>query len=344
MPVTLPRARRASLVGLAGAATLALVLTGCSASSDDTSDAASAGPIEASVQLGWIANSQNMGAYWAEDQGYFADNGVDVTLEPGGPSVAVEPLIASGSSLVGVSNLDSVARAVNEGAELTVVGATVQISPSVILSLASDPIETLADMEGRDICVQSSGVAMLTSIFEANDLDFSQVNVIPAEIDPAPLVAGDCSGFLAFSNNQPLTLELQGIDTATMALADYGFTLWSSVLVTRTDSLEDDTKRAAIEGIVAALRAGWDDTLADTDAAAQFIVDGPGSSLGLSIEQQTLQAASFVPLILTDETDANGLLSMSAEGIEQNLATLDLLGVPASESLFDTSILEAIAS
>lgn len=345
MSATRPRAHRAAhLPAAVATAALALLLGGCSSAPAPTSTSAAEEPIEASLQLGWIANSQNMGPYWAEAQGFFADNGVDVTLVPGGPSVAVEPLIVSGSSLLGVSNLDAVARAVNEGADLKVVGATVQVSPSVILSLASNPITSLDDMVGRDICVQPAGVAMLESIFAANGLDFDSVNVVPAEIDPAPLVVGDCEGFLAFSNNQPLTLELQGIATSTLPLSDYGFTLWSSVLVVRADSLDDESSRTAIQGIVAALRAGWEEALADTDAAAQFIVDGPGASLGLSLEQQTLQAASFVRLIKTEETVANGLLSMSEVGIGQNLTTLELLGVPADASLFDTSILEAIGN
>src|SRR5262245_49450923 len=66
---------------------------------------------KATMQLGWVANVEYMGMFVAHDAGYYADEGLDVELVPGGPAVSVAPLIAGGSALVGLDSTDTIARA-----------------------------------------------------------------------------------------------------------------------------------------------------------------------------------------------------------------------------------------
>lgn len=315
----------------------ALALTGCASGSS------SSGPASASLQLGWIANVENMGPYIAERDGDFAANGVDVTITPGGPSVSVEPLVQSGKALVGLGSTDGVARANAEGADLVIVGATLQTNPTSIMSLASNPVPTLSDLVGKRLCIQTSGVAVMQGVLVQNGIDPSSVQFVTADFDPSPLVAGDCDAFVSLLNNQPVTLKLQGIETTSFLLADYGYEAWGNVLFTKRSALADQGTRAAVRGIVAGVRAGWTTALADTDAAAAYMVDGPGASQNLDLEQQKLAAAAFIPLVETDDTRANGLLSMSASGIAANIATLRAQGIQGNlDDLFDSSILDEL--
>ena len=56
-------------------------------------------------------------------------------------------------------------------------------------------------------------------------------------------------------------------------------------------------------------------------------------------------AEAQVPLIETDETKANGLLTMSERGIQENIQTLTNSGITATaEEIFDTSILAEIGN
>jgi len=342
MPLLPPsrRARRLRTVGaLAGGLATALVLAACSSGGGGGSDA----PTAATLQLGWIANAENAGPYLAQKAGYFERNGVDVTINPGGPSTTVEPLVASGKALVGLSSVDTVAKAVNEGADLVIVGATLQVNPMSVMSLASAPVKSLQDLEGKRLCVQTSGVAITDGILAANGIDKSKVRYVNADFDPSPLVSKQCDAFEAFSNNQPVTLKQQGIDTELFPMSDYGYHVWGDVLVTTKQALADPTKRAAVKGILKSVIQGWQDALADPDAAAQYVVDGPGKNQKLDLQQQRLQAAAFVPLIKTADTDRDGLLSMSATGIAQNVKTLAAQKIPGDlPALFDTSLLKEI--
>ncbi|GAA1815374.1 ABC transporter substrate-binding protein [Nesterenkonia flava] len=291
------------------------------------------------IQLAWLANVQNMGPYVAEDQGYYSEAGVDVELLPGGPSTTVEPLVASGQADIGVANLDSIARAVAEGGDFTVIAGIIQRNPQVLLSLADDPLSDLADIEGREVCVQTAGRSTLEAILEANGIDVTQVEFVTSDIDPAPLVAGECSVFLAYANNQPVTLELSGVSTESLHLADYGYDLMTNALFVRSPDLEDEDRQTVIKAAAEATAQGWTSALDDTDSAAQLIVEGPGADLNLDLEQQELAAESFVELIRTEETAANGLLTLSDETIQRNLEILDMVGIEADADLFDTSLL-----
>jgi NitT/TauT family transport system substrate-binding protein len=330
---------RRRLVGVAGMLALFVAVAGCSSSSSGSAGSGS-GSDKANMQLGWIANVENMGPYLALEKGYYTSEGVDLTITPGGPSVTVEPLVVSGKALVGLSSVDIVARAVAQGAPLKIIAATLQQNPTSIMSLAKAPVNTLQDLVGKRLCVQTSGQSVIDAVLKGNGIDPSKVKIVTANFDPAPLVAGDCDAFVSFLNNQPVTLKLQGIDTHTFLLSDYGYHAWSDVLLTTTDALADPAKKATLVKIVRATIKGWQDALADPDAAAKVIVNGPGKSQNLDLAQQKLSAQAFVGLIRTTETAKNGLLSMSQQGIAENIATMQKLGVPGDlASLFDSSVL-----
>jgi NitT/TauT family transport system substrate-binding protein len=299
--------------------------------------------MSANLQLGWIANVENAGEYVAEDKGYYTDENLDLTITPGGPSTTVEPLVASGKALVGLSSVDIIARARAEGAPLVIIGSTLQVNPMSIMSLASSPINSLDDLKGKRLCIQTSGVSVMDGVLSANDISKDDVEYVTADFDPSPLVAGDCDAFVSFLNNQPVTLKLQGVDTVTFPLSDYGYNAWGDVLFTTEEALADSTQREAVKGILAGTIKGWDDALADPDAAAELVVNGAGKSQNLDLEQQKLAAAAFIPLIKTDETTKNGLLSMSDEGIAANIETMKDQGIDIDfDKLFDTSVLDEI--
>jgi ABC-type nitrate/sulfonate/bicarbonate transport system substrate-binding protein len=318
----------------------ATALGGCATGTPETTRS---GVDAASLQLGWIANVENMGPYVAERDGYFEDLGLDLAITPGGPSTAVEPLVQSGKALVGLSSADIIARANAEGADLVIVGATLQTNPMSIMSLDSAPIETLDGLVGKRLCVQTSGVAIMDGVLAANGIAKDDVTYVTADFDPSPLVAGDCDAFVSFLNNQPATLRAQGVENVTFPLSDYGYDAWGNVVFTKREVLEDPAQRETVQKVLEGIIRGWQTALDDPDGSAEYIVTGPGADQNLDLDQQKFAAEAFVPMVRTVETEANGLLTMSPDGVAANIATMEDLGVPGDLStLFDTSLLDEI--
>jgi len=300
---------------------------------------------KATFQLGWIANVENSGEFMADSKGYYKDEGLDLTITPGGPAVSVEPLVVSGKALVGLSQPDFVARARAEGGKLKVIAATFQKNPAAVMSLASAPIATPQDLAGKKLGIQQQGVPIYDAFFTSIGMDPKTVTYVPVEFDPAPLVTGDVDAFVSFQTNQPIQLKTQGIDTVTFLLADFGFNLFSDSLFVTEDTLADPDARATVVKILRGTIKGWQDAIADPAGSAKLVVENYGKSLGLDEAAQTLTAEAQVPLIQTDETNANGLLSMSQRGIDENITTLKNSGIDVTaEEIFDTSLLEEIGN
>ena len=162
------------------------------------------------VQLGWIANVENAGEFVTAEKGYYAEEGLDPTLTPGGPGAILEPTVVSGAALIGLSNADTIARANAEGAKLKIVGVTLQNNPSAVMSLASNPVPDAKSLEGKKLGLQQSGESIYDAFFQLAGVDASTVTIVPVQFDPAPLVAGEVDAFASFQTNQPIALAAAG--------------------------------------------------------------------------------------------------------------------------------------
>jgi ABC-type nitrate/sulfonate/bicarbonate transport system substrate-binding protein len=299
----------------------------------------------ASLQMGWIANVENAGEFVAAEKGYYAAAGVDLELVPGGPGVSVEPLVVSGKALVGLTQPDNVARANQQGAALKVVATTFQRNPAAVMSLASKPVPTPQDLVGKKLGIQQSGVPIYDAFFTSINIDPKSITYVPVQFDPAPLVAGEVDAFVSFQTNQPIQLKVQGIDTVTFLLSDFGFNLYTDAFVATADALADQARRATLVSILRATMQGWQDAIADPESAAKLVVEKYGKSLNLELEPQTLTLQAEIPLIETEETKKSGLGTMSEAGIAQNIDTLKRSGIEATaEDLFDTSLLAELSA
>lgn len=88
---------------------------------------------------------------------------------------------------------------------------------------------------------------------------------------------------------------------------------------------------------------GWKDNIANPAYGAQLTVDVYGKGLGLTIPEQTLESKAENSIIVSPDTEKNGLFTVTPALIEENIKTLAIGGtkITAAE-LFDLSLLEEI--
>jgi ABC-type nitrate/sulfonate/bicarbonate transport system substrate-binding protein len=294
------------------------------------------------VQLGWIANVENAGEFVADDKGYYTAEALSVTLTPGGPGAILEPTVASGKALIGLSSADTIASANKEGAKLKIVGVTLQKNPSAVMSLAKSPIKTPKELEGKKLGLQQSGDAIYESFFKKAGVDASKVTKVPVQFDPAPLVSGEVDAFASFQTNQPIQLKQQGVETTTFLLADFGYNLFSDCFFVTEATLADAAARDTVVRWLRATRKGWTDAIADPAAGAKIVVTKYGKDLGLDEAAQTSTLQAFVPLIKTPDIESKGLFWMPDDAVALNVETMNSVGITADKSLFTNELLEAI--
>jgi ABC-type nitrate/sulfonate/bicarbonate transport system substrate-binding protein len=278
----------------------------------------------------------------ALNKGLYKKNGLDVTLTAGGPNLSVEPVVQSGKALVGITHTATAVNAINNGADLSIIGAGYQKNPFCVISLASKAIKSPKDLIGKKIGVSATNLPVWNAFLQANNIKPSQVTVVTIDFDPTPLVSGEVDGFVGFATNEPIILQEKGIKTSTMLLNDFGYPLLEEVYIAKTSNLKDPTKRKQIVSLMKAESAGWTQADSSPKLAADLAVNKYGKDLGLSLSQQVAAATAQTGLVESATTKAHGLFWMSNADIAATIKSLSLGGSKAKPSMFTDSILTSV--
>jgi ABC-type nitrate/sulfonate/bicarbonate transport system substrate-binding protein len=338
--------RRAFLrtsVAASGLLVSAPLLSACGSSSSAAPAAASSagGTTPMAYQLSWIKNFQFAGEYIADNKGYYRDAGLAVDLLAGGPNVATDAVAESGKALVTQSSPDFTANAVAAGADLKIIGASYQKSPFCIISMAN-PITAPADLAGKKIGIQAVNQVAWDAFLELSGIDASTFTQVPVQHDLTPLVSGEVDGFWGYSNDDAVQLKQKANDITVMLLADHGYLLPTGTYTVRTAALADPTTRAQIVAFLKADVKGWTDAIADPALGAKLAVETYGKDNGLDLAGQTASGVASNALMVTPDTTANGLFTMTPELIAESVKTLAAGGITASADLFDMSVLAEV--
>ena len=326
--------RRRLLGGLAGSGA-----AGLGAAALGLGPRRAAAQTRVALQLSWLHSAQFAGSYIALDRGWWAEEGLEVALLPGGPNAPVEPPVVSGTALIGISAADYAAAAVEQGAPFRVLGVAMQKNPFVIASLPANPVNVPADLAGKKIGMALANTPVLQALCRLNGVDIDAIEVVPTQYSAQPLLAGEVDCLLCWETDLPVAMAVRGIDSVTMLMADHGYAVHSQTYIATVDSLAD--RRAELVGLMRGEVRGWEEYRRDTDAAAELTLR-MFPDAGLDLQTQKLQAARQVALMFSDLTDANGFGWWTDETVAANIETLALLGRTVTPDLWDRSILEEV--
>jgi ABC-type nitrate/sulfonate/bicarbonate transport system substrate-binding protein len=292
-----------------------------------------------SLQLSWLHSSQFAGSYIALDRGFWSEAGLDVSLLAGGPNAPVEPPVVSGTALVGISAADYTAAAVEQGAPFKILGVAMQNNPFVIASLPANPVNEPADLVGKRIGMALANTPVLQALCSLNGVDINGIEIIPTQYSAQPMLAGEVDCLLCWETDLPVAMAMQGIESLTMLMADYGYAVHSQTYIATEDSIAN--RRAELVALMSGEVRGWEVYREDTDAAAELTL-AMYPDAGLDLDTQKLQAARQVPLMFSDLTNENGFGWWTDDTVAANIETLALLGRTVTPDLWDRSILEEV--
>jgi NitT/TauT family transport system substrate-binding protein len=122
-------------------AVLVLVTGACAAEDDELT------PIN--LQLQWVAQAQFAGYYAAVDQGFYADEGLDVTILEGAVEIVPQQVVATGGAEFGLAWVPKALVSNEEDAGLVNVGQVFQRSGTLMVSWADSGITSPSDWEGK---------------------------------------------------------------------------------------------------------------------------------------------------------------------------------------------------
>ena len=345
--------------GGVGAGTIggALLLAACSGTSGSSSSpsgsaagssgaAASYGTI--ALQLSWIKNIEFAGEYFATENGYYKDAGFDaVTLLAGAGSTTAEEIIISGKALVGLSAPIATVPSVLKGAPLKIIASTYQKNPFCLMSLEDGtPIRTVADIKGKRLGVQTgANQTIIKGFLKANGIAESDVTIVTTAFDIAPLISGKYDAHMSYITNEPILAEAEGKKPVVLGFADNGLPFVAETYTVLQTTI--DSKRDLLKAFLKAEIQGWTDAVKDPAKSADLAANtyGKGANFGkdLDVDEQTKEATAQNGLILTDDVNTNGLLTMTSALVDENIKSLAAMGYTiTADKLFDLTLLEEV--
>ena len=289
------------------------------------------------MQAAWINDAEFTGYFVAIDNGYYKEEGLDLTYLSGGPDVIPESSIIAAKADLALTTPDTTVSAiVDQGAKFKIIGTQYQKNPIGIVSLAAKPIKTPQDLIGKTLAVPPVNVISVEAMLKLNSIDKAQVNIVPYAYDPTPLIKGEIDASLDFTTNVPFTIKTQGAEATSFLLYDFGFTIFNDTVVVTEDILK--AKRKELVAWLRASRKGWAENLKDPNTYPPKFADTWFKGTGRAIDNEVFFNNAQKPLI----DSADGIFSMSEEAIAKNIEALGQVGIKATKDMFDTSLLAEV--
>jgi len=110
-----------------------------------------------SLQLKWVTQAQFAGYYAALEKGYYKQEGLDVTIKIGGPSITPETVVAGKRAEFGVDWLPSLLATREKGSNLVSIAQVFARSGMTELTWRDSGINTIKKMRGKKVGVWCCG-------------------------------------------------------------------------------------------------------------------------------------------------------------------------------------------
>jgi len=334
-------ARRSITAALAVVATAGL-LAACAAPAETSDSAVDDTPVRFAVN--WVADVEWASLYVGESEGYFEDEGVSIEIVHGGPNTpAVAQVLAAGQADIGIASDElQLIKANEEGADYVVIGAMYQQSPSSYTWLSSTDISTAEDLVGKRIGGIQGDQIRIDALFKINDLPVDYT-FVPMSYDPQPLVDGEVDVITSYATNQPIQLRQAGTDVSDQTFSEFGLKAYGDVLFASRAYLEENEDKviAALKALIAATEAN----MADPSIAVDLTVNEYAKDSGLDEAFASEANDGYISFIESDYTDANGILSVDPDYMENEVFAGYLAAgetdLPDVADFVDTSYMKA---
>jgi putative riboflavin transport system substrate-binding protein len=216
------------------------------------------------VGLGFIPSVQFAQFYLADQAGYYAAEGLDVTFQNEIDANLV-PKVGQGQVDIGISDGTSVIPAVSQSIPIRYIATVYGQFPSIVFGKESSGIKTAADLKGKKLGIPGrygSSWIMLQALLGSAGLtpDDLQIVEYPDFGQGAAVSQGAVDAATGFANNEPVQLELSGTKPFVLHVDDITALPGPGLIVSTATAA---AKHDAVAGFVRATLKAMDEIAAD---------------------------------------------------------------------------------
>ncbi len=244
--------------------------------------AGSAHAQELTLQLKWVTQAQFAGYYVAKDKGFYEEEGLDVTILPGGPDIAPTQVLAGGGADVIVEWMPAALAAREKGLPLVNIAQPFKASGMMLTCLKESGItDPATDFKGKTLGVWFSGneypfLSWMSQLGLLTEGGPDGVTVLKQGFNVDPLLQKQAACISTMTYNeygQVLDAGIAPEDLVTFKYEDQGVATLEDGLYVLESTLQDDAKVTDLVKFVRASMKGWKYAEENPEEAAQIVLD-----------------------------------------------------------------------
>jgi len=289
-----------------------LLLAGAAQAADDVT-----------LQLKWVTQAQFAGYYVAAEKGFYEEEGLNVTIKPGGPDIAPPQVIAGGGADVVVEWMPAALAARERGVPLVNIAQPFTASGLMMTCLAESGVKTPADFPGRTLGTWFFGneypfLSWMSKLGIPTDGSPDGVEVLKQgfNVDPLLQKQADCIATMTYNEYwQVIDAGLTPEQLVTFKYEDQGVATLEDGLYVLEQNLADPAFADRMTRFVRASMKGWKYAEANPDEAALIVLDNDATGAQTEKHQKRMMGE-----IAKLTAGSNGALDPAA--YERTVATL----------------------
>jgi NitT/TauT family transport system substrate-binding protein len=233
------------------------------------------------LQIKWVTQSQFAGYYVAKAKGFYEEEGLDVTILPGGPTTPVPPVLAAGGADVAVEWAGNALIAREKGIKMVNIAQPFKNGGLELICPKDGPIQSEKDFPGHTLGSWFYGnevpfFAWMHKLGYSTDGGPDGVTVLQQNFDVSALVQkqADCISVMTYNElGQAADAGFTADKIIEFNYSAMGNGLLEDGLYVLEDRLADPKFKEDMVKFVRASMKGWDYALANPDESAQIVVD-----------------------------------------------------------------------
>ncbi|NQY92734.1 MAG: ABC transporter substrate-binding protein [Campylobacteraceae bacterium] len=276
-----------------------------------------------SLQLMWLDQFEFAGFYVAKEKGFYQEFGLDVKIKKFTSSTNILNTVLEDEAQFGISS-SSLLIENSLGKDVLLLGAIFQSSPLVLLALKDSGINTLEDIKGKKVMISKEEAFFVTlqTMLKSKNINISDLQILEHSFNVDDLINKKTDLLLAYSTNQPFTLQEKGYESKIFHPKDYGFDFYEDLIFT-TNKFQKQNPQVVHDFYTASIK-GWEYALNNIDEVAQLVFEKYNSQ-NKSLEALIFEANEIKKLALMNGVKFGTITQEKLKLIENSYKIMGLL-------------------
>jgi NitT/TauT family transport system substrate-binding protein len=312
---------------------VSVLVAGCGGGSKSSEGGGGGGKKKVTLQLKWVTQAQFAGYYAAKQKGYYDEEGLDVKIKVGGPSITPEQVVLGKQADFGIDWLPSMLASRDQGQDLVNIAQVFTRSGMLELTWKDSGITSIGQMRGKKVGVWCCGNENeLYAALNKNGMDpkkdvtivnqpFNMDLFLQRQVDAAAAMTYNELAQVLETKNPKTGKLYQPSELNVIKLQDAGTGMLEDGVFVRGDWIKDKDNQETAKKFLAASFKGWIYCRDHVTECTQIVLDN-GPTLGKG--HQTWQMNEINALIWPAP---NGIGVMDKSDYEQTAKIAQQFGV-----------------